>query len=84
VLRAARVTHVHRKLTSYNLGHCLRVLVEETTKEGWSIKRLQERVLKVAARFLIHGRRVTVVINDQAAELWQRIRAPLARLQWAT
>lgn len=67
---------------SYNLLHCLRVLVEESTGEGWSLKRVRERVLKVAARFLLHGRRVILVIGEQASELWQLLRVPLGRLAW--
>lgn len=67
---------------SYNLSHCLRVVVEGATDEGWSLKRVRERILKVAARFLLHGRRVIVVVREEAIALWNLLAAPLARLTW--
>lgn len=48
---------------------------------GWSLQRLREQVLKVAARFVLGGREVVVVIAGAAAELWQRLWRRLARLQ---
>jgi hypothetical protein len=48
---------------------------------GWSLQRFREQVLKVAARFVLGGREVVVVITGAAAELWQRLWRRLARLQ---
>ena len=48
---------------------------------GWSLQRLREQVLKVAARFVLGGREVVVVIAGAAAELWQRLWRRLARIQ---
>lgn len=48
---------------------------------GWSLQRFREQVLKTAARFLLGGREVVVVIAGAAAELWQRLWRRLARLQ---
>lgn len=55
---------------SYNLMHVIRTLLEAGTKEGWSLKRVREQVLKVAARFLLHSRYITVVIASSAAHSW--------------
>lgn len=64
---------------AYNAMHALRTLMPtQSTGESWSLRRLRERVLRVAGRFLLHGRRVTVVITSAAAHywdvLWQRLR----------
>jgi len=48
---------------------------------GWSLQRFREQVLKTAARFLLGGREVVVVIAGAAAELWQRLWRRLDRLQ---
>lgn len=55
---------------AYNMVHVIRSLLEAGTKEGWSLKRVREQVLKVAARFLVHSRYITVVIARSAAFFW--------------
>jgi hypothetical protein len=42
-------------------------------RQGWSLQRFREQVLKTAARFLLGSREVTVVIAGAAAELWRRL-----------
>ena len=58
---------------AYNLAHAARVLMEEASGEGWSLMRLRERVLRVAARVLVHGRRATLVIGKAPAKLWHAL-----------
>ena len=58
---------------AYNVLHAARVLLEEATSKGWSLKRLRELVLRVAARVLVHGRRVTVVVSRAAAWWWRAL-----------
>jgi hypothetical protein len=71
------------RLLAYQLLHVLRTEMEAVTWQGWSLRRLRERVLKAGARLLTHARRVTVVIERRAADLWRRLfvrwkhRAPL-------
>jgi hypothetical protein len=67
---------------AYNIAHVARVLVEEATGEGVSLRRLRERVLRVAGRVLIHGRRATIVIAQSAAPLWRALLSRLAQLRW--
>lgn len=65
-------------LLAYNILHVARVLIEVISKEGWSLKRLRERVLRVPARILLHGRRAVLVIGEAASGLWERLWRKLA------
>jgi hypothetical protein len=58
---------------AYNLTHAARALMEDSTGEGWSLRRFRERILKVAARVLVHARRVTLVVAWEAAGLWRKL-----------
>ena len=58
---------------AYNVAHAARVLMEEATGQGWSLLRVRERLLRVAARVLIHGRRALLVINEASARLWNTL-----------
>jgi hypothetical protein len=68
---------------SYNIVHTVRVLLEKATGRGWSLKRVRERVLKVAARILVHGRYITMVVAEASAKLWQALWKKLSRLKLA-
>ncbi|MDD5351447.1 MAG: IS1380 family transposase [Chthoniobacteraceae bacterium] len=50
-------------------------------RQGWSLLRFREQVLKTAARFLLGGREVTVVIAGAAAELWRCLWQRIERLR---
>lgn len=58
---------------AYQVVHAARVLLETATNEGWSMRRFRERVLRVAARVLIHGRRAVLVIARSAARVWEML-----------
>jgi len=68
---------------AYNVAHVARVFIEAATGEGWSLRRLQERVLRVAARVLIHGRRAVLVIGQASASLWHALWSKLVRFRIA-
>lgn len=68
---------------AYNIVHAARVLLERATGQGWSLKRVRERLLKAAARILVHGRYVTMVIAPGVAKLWQALWKKLSRLKLA-
>ena len=68
---------------AYNLMHAVRALTEKATGEGWGLAHFRERMLKVAARILVHGRRATFVISRSAAHLWQALWQQIAHLNWA-
>jgi hypothetical protein len=69
-------------MLAYEIVHATRVMIEAATGEGWSLRRVRERVLRVAARMLIHGRRATLVIAESAAVLWQALWPRLTALRW--
>ena len=58
---------------SYNVAHALRVMTETATKEGWSLRRLRERVLKVAGHVVLTGRRAILVVNTTTARHWKSL-----------
>ncbi len=64
---------------AYNLVHVIRVALETATRQGWSLRRVRERVLRVAARVLLHGRRVVLVLGEGAAARWAALWPRLAR-----
>ena len=66
---------------AYNVMHTMRTLMEIATQEGWSLLRLRERVLRTASRVLLHGRRVTFVINEGTAKWWRGLLQQLTRLK---
>jgi hypothetical protein len=68
---------------AYNLLHAVRTLLERATGNGWSLKKVRERALKVAARVLIHSRYITMVIAPSSAQLWQALWKKLERLKLA-
>jgi len=70
-------------LLAYELGHAVRVLVERATGRGMSLRRVRERVLRVAGRVLIHGRRATLVVAASAVALWSALWRRLAALHFA-
>lgn len=55
---------------AYNLLHIVRTRVETATGRGWTLRSVREKVLKVGARVLLGGRRVTIVIAQSARRLW--------------
>ena len=69
-------------LLAYEILHLGRVLMESATRRGWSLRRFQERVLRVASRVVRQGRRLIFVVS-QAATDWQRLWQRLKRVSWA-
>jgi len=65
---------------AYNAMHLLRVMLERRTMEGWSIKRLRERALRIAGRILVHGRRPLLSIDRAAARFWRWLLFELTRM----
>ena len=65
---------------AYNLAHAGRLLMERATRQGWSLKKFQERVLKAPTRFLLHERRANMVLGLATAKLWDGLWAQIQRL----
>jgi hypothetical protein len=68
---------------AYNAVHAARLLLAEATGERWSLMKLRERVLRVAGRVLVHGRRAVLVISQHAATLWTALWSRLITLRLA-
>ncbi len=68
---------------AYNVAHAARVLMEEATGEGWSLQRFRERVLRTAARVLIHGRRAILILGHISGAYWPAILPKLRTLRFA-
>ena len=66
---------------AYNVVHAVRMMIASATGEGWSLQRVRERVLRIAARVLLHGRRAVLVINQAAASLWNALWSQLRLLR---
>lgn len=67
---------------AYNTTHVARAIIEQETSQGWSLRRVTERLLRVAARVLVHGRYATVVIGRATAKLWESLTIGLERIDW--
>ena len=65
---------------AYNTVHVARAIVEDETGDGWSLRRVTERVLRVAARVIVHAGYATVVIGRATANAWSALTAGLHRL----
>jgi hypothetical protein len=68
---------------AYQVVHAARVMLETATGEGWSMQRVRERVLRVAARVLVHERRAVLVIAQASARLWEMLWRKLRHLRVA-
>jgi hypothetical protein len=72
---------------AYNLGYFMRTLAMPKTAEPWSLTSLRERVIKIGAKVINHGRYVTLQLAEVAVSrqmfadilmLIARLRAPPA------
>ena len=61
------------RVLAYQVMHTLRAHMERITGDGWSLRRLRERVLKAAARLQRSGRRLVVILERRAAGSWHAL-----------
>lgn len=67
-------------LFAYEVLHVLRDLLQTRTGEGWSLARLREQVLKVAALTRIHARQLRIHLGVAGRRWWPALMAGLAEL----
>ena len=67
-------------LYAYQVLHGLRCLLVRQTRQGWSLSRMREQVLKVAATLSLHARRITVHLGDAADKWWPALLKGLPKL----
>lgn len=67
-------------LYAYQALHGLRCLLDQQTRQGWSLMRMREQVLKVAATLAVHGRRISAHLGDAADKWWPTLLKGLPKL----
>ncbi|WP_444986195.1 IS1380 family transposase [Halomonas mongoliensis] len=67
-------------LYAYQVLHGLRCLLVRQTRQGWSLSRMREQVLKVAATLSLHARRITIHLGDAADKWWPALLKGLPKL----
>ena len=67
-------------LYAYQVLHGLRCLLERQTRQGWSLSRMREQVLKVTATLRLHARRITVHLGAAADKWWPTLLKGLPKL----
>ena len=67
-------------LYAYQFLHDLRCLLERQTRQGCSLTRMREQVLKMAATLSLHARRITVHLGAAADKWWPTLLKGLPKL----
>ena len=84
---AANAVRLHLHALAYNLGNFMRTLAMPKTAEPWSLTSLREKLIKIGAKVVSHGRYVTFQMAEVAVprqmladilSLIARLRAPPA------
>ncbi len=57
-------------ILAYNMGNFLRTLALPDEVERWSMTTLREKLIKIAAKFVRHGRYVTFQLAEVAIPRW--------------
>jgi Transposase DDE domain group 1 len=68
---------------AYNLGNFMRTLAMPKTTEPWSLISLREKLIKVGAKVVSHGRYVTFQMAEVAVprQMFAEILSLIARLR---
>jgi hypothetical protein len=68
---------------AYHLGHSMRTLALPAAVKQWSLTSLREKLVKISARIVTHGRYVTFQMAEVAVprELFQEILRLIAQLR---
>jgi len=82
---AANAVRLQLHALAYNLGNFMRTLAMPKTAEPWSLTSLKEKLIKIGAKVVSHGRYVTFQMAEVAVPRWMfadilsliaRLRAP--------
>jgi len=68
---------------AYNLGNLMQTLAMPKTAEPWSLTSLREKLIKIGAKVVSHGRYVTFQMAEVAVprQMFQEILSLIARLR---
>jgi hypothetical protein len=80
---AANAVRLPLHVMAYNLGNFMRTLAMPKTAEPWSLTSLREKLVKIGAKVVGHGRYVTFQMAEVAVsrQMFQEILTLIARLR---
>ena len=80
---AANAVRLQLHALAYNLGNFMRTLAMPKTVERWSMTSLREKLIKIGAKVVSHGRYVTFQLAEVAVprQLFAKILSLIARLR---
>ena len=80
---AANAVRLQLHVLAYNLGNFMRTLAMPKTVERWSMTSLREKLIKIGAKVVSHGRYVTFQLAQVAVprRLFAKILSLIARLR---
>ena len=80
---AANAVRLRLHALAYNLGNFMRTLAMPKAAEPWSLTSLREKLIKIGAKVVSHGRYVTFQMAELAVSrhMFQEILSLIARLR---
>jgi hypothetical protein len=80
---AANAVRLQLHALAYNLGNFMRTLAMPKVAEPWSLTSLREKLIKIGAKVVTHGRYVTFQMAEVAVprQMFQEILSLIARLR---
>ena len=80
---AANAVRLQLHALAYNLGNFMRTLAMPRTAEPWSLTSLREKLIKIGAKVVSHGRYVTFQVAEVAVsrQMFVEILSLIARLR---
>jgi hypothetical protein len=80
---AANAVRLQLHALAYNLGNFMRTLAMPKTAEPWSLTSLREKLIKIGAKVVSHGRYVTFQLAEVAVprQMFAEILSLIARLR---
>ncbi len=80
---AANAVRLQLHALAYNLGNFMRTLAMPKTAEPWSLTGLREKLIKIGAKVVSHGRYATFQMAEVAVprQMFTEILSLIARLQ---
>ena len=70
---AANEASLLLKMLAFNLAGIVRAQLEQTSPNGWDLRRVQQTVLKAGARVSRHAGRLVVDLAAAVGRLWGRV-----------
>src|SRR5215204_4424093 len=80
---AANAVRLQLHALAYNLGNFMRTLAMPKTAEPWSLTSLREKLIKIGAKVVSHGRYVTFQMAEVAVprQMFQEILSLITKLR---